>query len=161
MLWAAKSEQNGQVREHDGGATHVIGLALHDDVPADMQALTGAWQHQHHMHALVTAPKIAIWQLGRYNEDASKCMKQVSCNHLIYLPVFTAELHTELVQYRLHALILHYGQDITAGHYRAVLFCEWASFLTDDGVAAVRVGPEQWCDIERKVYLVIYVRVDS
>ena len=97
MSWAAKSEQNGQVREHDGGATHVIGLALHDDVPADMQALTGAWQHQHHMHALVTAPKIAIWQLGRYNEDASKCMKQVSCNHLIYLPEMHIGLGTRRV----------------------------------------------------------------
>ena len=92
----------------------------------------------------------------------------------ILMPVFTGELDTQWIPYKLASGVLHLGRSPYSGHYRSFLIRDVASsgdeshelhpnqfvhtFLTDDGHDAAATSEEDLTLIQRNVYMLWYIR---
>jgi len=144
------------------------GLAAQHPEPLSMQSLVDRWSSaQVGLHALVSEPPAILIQICRFPENPSsigiKVFHKLEPEPYIMLPAFANPLNHDRpleLQYRRYcrvATLLHEGNRLLAGHYRAVLHDpQHGDFITNDSGPAQRVGPGLTQHVQSNSYAFIY-----
>ena len=119
-----------------------------------LQHLVDAWQQHAGVgaHALLQVPPVLLIQVNRFGAHSSslgplsprKSQVQIQPDPYLMLPYFNRPLDQPnalealFAQFQLSAALLHEGPRADMGHYRAVLYEEGLTLLTNDSVAAKR-----------------------
>ena len=91
-----------------------------------LQDAVHEWPHQAHIHALKDVPQWLVRRVNRFHQDASgganKIRSAMGWTPELRIPAFRdATLNVIEVRYRLRACIVHLGEHVMTGHYRAPL----------------------------------------
>ena len=127
-VWEARFEERGMLQVHDNGScTQMISI----DVPANgdwaLQDVINAWGHQTFIHGVTSAPHWLAVRLNRFVFLESRLQKiraamswdREAC---INIPVFqSGNLQLSWKPYKVCALVIHLGEHVQSGHYRALL----------------------------------------
>ena len=92
------------------------------------------------IHALTNVPDVLILQVMRYyatEAGPNKLDVPVLLDPQIRVPVFTQDINTSVVDFKIQAIIQHHGATTNAGHYTATLLEAMGKYWAcDDGVIA-------------------------
>ena len=139
--WESRTLEGDAVRVWSSGSTN---RALHihlDDRPGQtVQMLVQGWSEQAMVHALTHVPKVLVLQIMRYHAAATGPIKldvPILLDAQVTIPVFTHDVHTSGVVFKLQAVIQHHGATTNAGHYTATLIEDEGQYwMCDDGSVA-------------------------
>ena len=135
-----------------------------------LQDAVREWHLQAHIHALKDAPQWLVLRVNRFRQDASggvsKIRTTMGWTPELRIPAFCdAALNMVEVRYRLRACIVHLGEHVMTGHYRALLVrdadgVEGNEFrYCDDGIKAVPIS--EFGVLADDVYMLFLVRETS
>ena len=127
-----------------------------------LQTVVDQWSSQEAIHALAAPPRILSFCLTRFgfnDAGAFKVEMPVSLQPFtVTIPCFVNEhsLETRSCQYTIIGAISHYGNDISSGHYRAMLHdvAESCWYITDDGARAKRAKTADTRHLSRNAYVI-------
>ena len=137
--------------------------------PCMPQLLVDEWHEQANRCALSgEPPAVLALQLNRFHVSHGTCTKilsRVSLSNSLSIPHFVHPLdrialglEENVINYRLIAALVHYGDEPTAGHYRSVLVKEHRQYLTDDQRPSTLIKPNQISEVESNVYVLLFHR---
>ena len=127
-----------------------------------LQTVVDQWSSQEAIHALAAPPRIlsiCLTRFGFNDAGAFKVEMPVSLQPFtVTIPCFVNEhsLETRSCQYTIIGAISHYGNDISSGHYRAMLHdvAESCWYITDDGARAKRAKTADMRHLSRNAYVI-------
>ncbi|CAE7803936.1 unnamed protein product [Symbiodinium sp. CCMP2592] len=162
VYWQTRVEIDRHTCVEEEGNSPVICLSLSAAATHDTQSLINDWHTQAGTRALNGRTELVVIQLARYRDDCSKRDDHVAHQPRLAIPTFTDDhtTSTHLLYFRLQAICIHLGMQVTSGHYQAILYDHLSgqSFLTDDNVPASLIANVS--EIEqfyRSNYLLFYV----
>ena len=162
IYWQARTTDDRRIHVEEAGCSPVICLPLSSDSRHDVQSLLNAWHTQAGIRALNGRTELVVMQLARYRDDCSKREDFIEHQSRVAIPVFVDShtTHTELLYFRLQAICIHLGTQVTSGHYQAILYDHQScrSHLTDDNTPAVSISDASTVQrFNRSSYLLFYV----
>ena len=93
------------------------------------------------IHALTQVPDVLILQVMRYHATEAGPTKldvPILLDPQIQVPVFTHDINTSMVDFKIQAIVQHHGATTNAGHYTATLVEAMGKHWScDDGVVAL------------------------
>ena len=127
-----------------------------------LQTVVDQWSAQDAIHALSEPPEvlcICLTRFGYNDEGPYKLTMPVSFHSLsVMIPCFVdaISLETRSCSYTVIGAISHYGQTITSGHYRAMLYSVLEScwYITDDGSRAKKAKSGDMQHLSRHAYMI-------
>ena len=129
----------------------------------DLQVLINMWHGQDpYMNTCIHAHPCIVLQLERFPALAMKQNTPVDFSRCeVHIPIFNNSTGRDVswTQYRMVAILCHFGLEPESGHYQCLFLSSGSSWMTDDGRSAVRcpvVDP-----IRRSVYLFWLVPQDD
>ena len=172
LPWQARAtEDDDRVQIVDMGLSVPLELPPPCNVEYDhtlqfsVQSLVHNWHDQQPRHAALAIPPAIILQVGRFHYDttrgrAIKRRYETVPDTYIRFPVFGHGVQCQEVRLRLNSMVIHLGEAPTHGHYQSVLYdhssCTY--WLTDDGVAPVRISGDRMARFGSDIYLLIYTQ---
>ena len=162
FYWQARTTDDRRIHVEEAGCSPVICLPLSSDSLLDVQSLLNAWHTQAGIRALNGRTELVVMQLARYRDDCSKREDFIEHQSRVAVPVFVDlhTTHTNLLYFRLQAICIHLGTQVTSGHYQAILYDHQScrSHLTDDNTPAVSISYASTVQrFNRSSYLLFYV----
>ena len=165
LPWQARANEGGAVQITDSGQSAPLGLIppcdLHqDDVCVfSIQQLVTCWHSQTQVHAAIEAPSAIILQVGRFHFDegrshAVKRKYRVSLERHVMFPVFMQGLSCRYEVYQLSAVVLHFADAPTRGHYRSLTIADDSRFSISDDHTSLRTV-DSFDSFLSDVYLII------
>ena len=139
--WESRTLEGGSTHVWSSGTTHrAIHLHLDSQPGQSLQSLVHRWSGQAMIHALTNVPDVLILQVMRYyatGAGPNKLDVPVLLDPQIRVPVFTQDINTSMVDFKIQAIIQHHGATTNAGHYTATLLEAMGKYWAcDDGVIA-------------------------
>ena len=140
--WESRTLQGDSARVWSSGTTHrAIHIHLDNQPGQSLQSLVHRWSGQAMIHALTQVPDVLILQVMRYHATEAGPTKldvPISLDPQIQVPVFTHDINTSMVDFKIQAIIQHHGATTNAGHYTATLVEAMGKYWScDDGVVAL------------------------
>ncbi|CAE7204843.1 cdk7 [Symbiodinium sp. CCMP2592] len=135
----------------------------------DIQASVDDWHQQRHLHAFRSDAEWVVLQLDRFK---GRGVFQVRDNAALpipgrlCLPVCTSRHAVHHQIYHTTAVVLHYGAQVSSGHYRVLLMGQGSGnagasavhYITDDDRQAVRCGTSELENLASRSYLLFMQR---
>ncbi|CAE7730049.1 PCBP3 [Symbiodinium sp. CCMP2592] len=135
----------------------------------DIQASVDDWHQQRHLHAFRSDAEWVVLQLDRFK---GRGVFQVRDNAALpipgrlCLPVCTSRHAVHHQIYHTTAVVLHYGAQVSSGHYRVLLMGQGSGnagasavhYITDDDRQAVRCGTSELENLAPRSYLLFMQR---
>ena len=125
--WEARVMCPHGIHVADSGSCEAA-IALEPSVAGHwtLQDAVHEWHHQAHINALKDVPQWLVLRVNRFQQDASgganKIRSAMGWTPELRIPAFRdATLNVIEVRYRLRACIVHLGEHVMTGHYRALL----------------------------------------
>ncbi|CAE7815852.1 unnamed protein product [Symbiodinium sp. CCMP2592] len=109
-----------------------VGMRVEGDAP--LQSIINRWHSAYgdaDVQALIAAPDILCIQLGR-STDTGKNLSNITISDAVHLSVFAEGLQVDWFRYEVKSAVIHLGELMTSGHYRALLRVGSSWFYTDD-----------------------------
>ena len=137
--------------------------ALHSETACTLQQLVDSWHNQPQVHGLSDLSRFVALQIPRFKPDGSKALTQITAPWTVHLPHFTGSFgNLGRVPYVAHSMIMHDGESIMQGHYRAVLLEAGApKYVVEDGRKPAKLTPKVFRRLENQVYIVFLERIIS
>ena len=140
--WESRTLQSDSARVWSSGTTHrAIHIHLDNQPGQTLQSLVHRWSGQAMIHALTQVPDVLILQVMRYyatEAGPTKLDVPILLDPQIQVPVFTQDINTSMVDFKIQAIIQHHGATTNAGHYTATLVEAMGKYWScDDGVVAL------------------------
>ena len=173
--WEARQSRSEGTHSVDEGHTWPLmisaslsALAAQQPEPISLQALIDMWSAaQVGLQALTSEPPAILIQICRFKlgppNPGSRVFLRVEPEPYIMLPAFQHHLNhfaPLALQYRRYcriATLLHEGEELLAGHYRAVLYDpSLGSLITNDAVPAHRLPSRLEAHVQSNSYAFIY-----
>ncbi|OLP95873.1 LINE-1 reverse transcriptase-like [Symbiodinium microadriaticum] len=135
VAWEARRQEDDAIRTLHSGPLPL--LLPPPDQECMLQDCVQAWHLRDCVHALCAQPPPALLllQVARH-QDGYKSFVPVWPDSEIRIPVFGNGLAVEWTCYKIQAIVEHHGEEVSSGHYRAVLSGHSDWLHTDDGIAA-------------------------
>ena len=119
--------------------TNPVSLTLQR--PSSFQALIDEWHGgEVGLQALTEPPAKLALQIKRYTQDGMKLQHPVHTEATIQLPAFVHDIQSQLLTYRVDAIVFHLGDRPTEGHYQTALQQAGQWFITNDGCKPTRAS---------------------
>ena len=126
-----------------------------------LQGLLTAWSERGFQCGLLQAPDVLPVVLGRWADGAKNSASITGVRADLTVPVWQEGQTRVQARYKLGAGVLHIGDSVSAGHYRAFWpLSEAGLMISDDFQAPVLAGPSDLSRIYRGAYLCFLLRVD-
>ena len=150
LSWSARLWVDHQIQCEAHSGVNVLQLSAPDGlISSCLQDTVRAWHQQHQLHALDSAPRVLVLQLPRFRQNSQgqyvKHGIPVNLHNPINIPVFrnAQTIDCEWRSYIVCAALVHLGQAMNAGHYRAALIQSGHAgdviWYTDDNRGAASV----------------------
>ena len=133
---------------------------LHSATACTLQQLVDAWHSQAQVYGLSDLSRFVALQIPRFGPDGSRVLGQLSAPWKVHLPHFTDPSGTlDHIPYVAHSIIIHEGEDIMQGHYRAVLLEAGAlKYVTEDGKKPAKLTLKVSKQLGSQMYIVFLER---
>ena len=126
--------------------------------PSSIQALINEW-HSGEV-ALTEIPVKLALQLKRYNQVGDKLRHSVQVGETLQLPVFLDDIQSQLLTYRVDAIVFHLGDRPNEGHYQTALQQAGQWFITNDGCKPTRAGAQTLAaTVAQNSYLILCSKI--
>ena len=125
-----------------------------------LQQLVDAWHSQAQVFGLSALSRFVALQIPRFEPDGSRVLGQIIAPWKVHLPYVTDPSGTlDHIPYVVHSIIVHEGEHIMQGHYRAVLLEAGAlKYVTEDGKKPAKITPKASKQLGSQMYIVLLER---
>ena len=129
--------------------------------PSSIQALINEWHSgEVGVQALTEIPVKLALQLKRYNQVGDKLRHSVQIGETLQLPVFLDNIQSQLLTYRVDAIVFHLGDRPNEGHYQTALQQAGQWFITNDGCKPTRAGAQTLAaTVAQNSYLILCSKI--
>ena len=171
--WQARVQVGARVEVTETATTFspiILRLPGHEG-EITLQSLLRQWTAQAAMHAFQTLPEVICFCVARFRAERSelngpgggaadgfgKDRTTVSFNdRVLHMPSFASENAVDVLftPYIVTSAVAHCGEQLEAGHYRALLFDADCIFSTEDGEGATVCDRDCFTQFLQDTYLV-------
>ena len=165
--WAAREIREGALRVVDSGCSAPRGLIPPPSGSASVtvQQLVDIWHHQDQVHALLAPSHNVVLQAGRFSFDI-----HTGFSHKLQYRILPSRVRSLCLlmpfepapaKYRLDSYVLHLGESLKHGHYKAMMLVQNVFDVLDDNVSSKVCPDNEFEESCFNSYIFFYHRADD